>query len=118
MAQFRMGEATNPGPSTQYEVAIGTINVAGLSNKVQELVTFPEGIWTITETQLTEQGQKATLGSMRMAAREQSRNLRCKFGHPAPSRVQDSEAGSWTGVCTLSDWPLQTMMVNWPGATP
>ena len=115
MAQCRMGEATNPGPPS-LDVAIGTINVAGMSNRAHELVDFPCGIWTVTETQLTEHGQKVMLGTMRMAAREQSRNLRCKFGYPAPSRVQDSDAGSWTGVCTLADWPLQMMNVDWPGA--
>lgn len=96
-----------------YRLAIGTVNVAGLANKVEILGDLPPGIWSLTETHLTEAGA----GFVKMAAKQMGRavgrSVRSLYGAPAPSRTVDSSAGTWTGVCVLSDFPCMPVGIDW-----
>eukprot|EP00435_Cladocopium_sp_Y103_P054136 s1486_g17.t1 len=46
--------------------------------------------------------------------RSVGRSLRMVFGAPAPARSIESAAGTWTGVCALSDFPCSSVSVDWP----
>lgn len=115
---FRYGEAPHPGPSdvdaSTLCFTIGAANVAGLSNKIDTLACLPPGVWTLSETHLTDSGMRSARGSIRRMGRAVGRNTRCLFGAPAPPRTLDSHAGSWTGVAVLSDFPCATPSVDWP----
>ena len=97
-----------------YRLAIGTANVAGLSNKVELLGSLPAGIWSLTETHLTAASMCPTQATIKQMGRAVGRSLRTVFGAPAPSRTVDSQAGTWTGVCTMSDFPCNSVTVGWP----
>lgn len=97
-----------------YRFVLGTANVAGLSNKVAVLESLPAGIWSLTETHLTAAGMDPIRIAIKQMGRAVGRSLRTLFGAPAPSRTVDSQAGSWTGVCTVSDFPCATVPVQWP----
>ena len=121
---FRFGEALHPGPCHSsfdvgshpfddgYRIALGTANVAGLSNKVSVVMDLPPGIWGLTETHLTAPGFRAVRKAFRAESKQHDRNLRLAFGAPAPSRSLGSVAGTWTGVCTVSDYPSQVLPVT------
>lgn len=123
---IRFGEASHPGPSTNdcefdppaashlgYRLAIGTANVAGLANKVEVLESLPAGIWSLTETHLTEANMNPVRMAIKQMGRAVGRSLRTVFGAPAPSRHIDSFAGSWTGVGTVCDYPSCSVDVPW-----
>lgn len=111
---FRYGEAPHPGPleadSSVLRFAVGTANVAGLSNKLDTLDVLPPGVWTLSETHLTDDGIKCARSMIA------GRNTRSLYGAPAPPRTLDSHAGAWTGVATVSDFPCAVVPVDWsPG---
>ena len=115
---FRFGEASHPGPVSPtasassepcYRLAIGTANVAGLSNKVGMVMDLPPGIWSLTETHLTEPGFRFIRKAFAAHGKDSQRSIRLQFGAPAPSRTVDSQSGTWTGVCTVSDFPAQAL---------
>eukprot|EP00438_Fugacium_kawagutii_P005452 Skav215021 [mRNA] locus=scaffold966:377373:386589:+ [translate_table: standard] len=127
-----VAEAQNPGPSQAVDfdgaqclvdledashlLCIGTVNVAGLANKVELTATLPSGIWGLTETQLTVGGHRRVKHAMRGCVPPDRPKPRLIFGAGAPSRTPTSDAGTWTGVGVLSDFPLQHVPVTWPGA--
>ena len=116
---FPIGEASNPGPSSdgsEIEFNLGTINVAGLANKVDLTASLAPGFWGCTETQLSYAGQQSFNAAFRHVTRLQNRQVRLVHGAPAPPRLLDSEAGSWTGVLAFSDFPTRPMMAKWSGA--
>ena len=115
---FRFGEALHPGPVASidpdsqpcgFRLAIGTANVAGLSNKVSAVMQLPPGVWSLTETHLTDPGSRSIRKAFAAQSKLTQRMIRLHFGAPAPSRTIDSSAGTWTGVCTVSDFPAQTL---------
>ena len=112
----RIGEATNPGPCSQTVVTMGTVNTAGLSRRVPLVLGLDCGLWALTETQLSESGIKSFKKELQFHAQGEGRNLRFSHGHAAPPRQLSSEAGTWTGVATVSDFPLQQRFVEWKGA--
>ena len=118
---FRFGEATHPGPcdcqgrmDSGISLAVGTANVAGLSNKVSVIMGLPPGLWGLTETHLTAPGFRNVQKAFRAESKQHGRNLRLVFGAPAPTRSIGSIAGTWTGVCTVSDFPAQRLPVTLP----
>ena len=52
--------------------------------------------------------------AFRAESREHGRRLRLTFGAPAPSRSVGSAAGTWTGVCVISDFPSQRLPASLP----
>ena len=113
----------HPGPATcqepldfesGYKLVVGTVNVAGLSNKLEVLPSLPAGIWSLTETHLTAAGMDPVRSAMKQMGRAVGRTIRPVFGAPAPNRTVDSHAGTWTGVCAMSDVPCASVPVNWP----
>ena len=116
---FPIGEAANPGPpplDEGLEFNLGTINVAGLANKVELAATLAPGLWGCTETQLSAKGQQYFNASFRRTAGSQNRMVRMVHGAPAPPRCLDSDAGSWTGVLAFSDFPTRPVTAQWQGA--
>lgn len=88
----RFGEARHPGPNP------------GLG----------PGIWSLAETQLSNQTFKTCSGILRKGARTLNREIRFHGGSPAPLRQGSQWAGKWTGVATLSDVPAVPLDVPWP----
>ena len=117
----RYGEARHPGPWDEEieqnftPFVLGAANVAGLSNKVPSLLELPQGIWGLSETHLTSGGSLAVINQARSLARKEHRLLRFCPGAPAPPRVQDSDAGKWTGVMAFADYPLRALTIPWRG---
>eukprot|EP00435_Cladocopium_sp_Y103_P067936 s1011_g30.t1 len=95
-------------------LAVGTANVAGLSNKVPVLEDLPAGVWSLTETHLTAVNMNPVRMAIKQMGRAVGRSLRTVFGAPAPCRTVDSSAGTWTGVCTVSDYPSASVEIPWP----
>ena len=73
-----------------------------------------EGIWCLSETQLSHVTMPACSRALRSLARQQGRQLRFHHGDVAPIRQNSQWAGSWTGVLTASDFPSQTLRVPLP----
>ena len=121
MPAQRIGEASHPGPldascDTDFvPFTLGTANVAGLGNKVPSLMDLPQGIWGLCETHLTSYGIGAVKTQAKCLAKRECRMLRLCHGAPAPPRVEDSGSGKWTGVLTMSDYPLRELQVPWRG---
>ncbi|CAK9082890.1 Retrovirus-related Pol polyprotein from type-1 retrotransposable element R2, partial [Durusdinium trenchii] len=95
---------------------MGSTNPSGLSRRVSEVMQLPPGIWSFSETQLTEQGFRSFASQARHLAKEQGRQLRIHSGAAAPPRFLGSAAGAWTGVLTMSDFPQQLVHPQWKGA--
>ncbi|CAK9020036.1 unnamed protein product, partial [Durusdinium trenchii] len=84
--------------------------------RVSEVMQLPPGIWSFSETQLTEQGFRSFASQARHLAKEQGRQLRIHSGAAAPPRFLGSAAGAWTGALTMSDFPQQLVHPQWKGA--
>ncbi|CAK9082832.1 Retrovirus-related Pol polyprotein from type-1 retrotransposable element R2, partial [Durusdinium trenchii] len=95
---------------------MGSTNPSGLSRRVSEVMQLPPGIWSFSETQLTEQGFRSFASQARHLAKEQGRQLRIHSGAAAPPRFLGSAAGAWTGALTMSDFPQQLVHPQWKGA--
>ena len=125
---FRIGEASHPGPCSLdpvfvedemvdgFRFRLGTANVAGLANKTPIVGSLDSGLWGLTETHLTYEGMKGVKSALKGFGLSQGRLLRPVFGAPAPARAVGSDAGSWTGVGLLADFPTQPLNVEWPPA--
>ena len=119
---MRVGEASNPGPPNT-DVAddenclfvLGTANVAGLSNKIDEFLNLPAGLWGLTETHLTHAGISTAKKAIGAGARRDHRLVRALPGASVAPRVQDSVSGTWSGVMWCSDFPSRRLNVPWRG---
>ena len=113
MGTFRIGEAANPGPSTDGAFTVGAINPTGLLNKVSQLQTLPSrSIWGVSETHLTSAG----LHHFRRELTLHKSSLKCYASHPAPplSKATGSIGGKAAGVSVLSPFPGHNMHHKWP----
>ena len=115
-ASCRLGEADNPGPQTSHLdlLAVGTSNPGGLRRKETHLLEKGPGIWTMTETHLSQTTMKTTAGILRSGGNNLNRTIRPIFSAPAPLRCGSDWAGSWSGVSTTSDFPSTKLQVPWP----
>ena len=115
-AGIRFGEARHPGPDLDQDswLTVGVANPGGLRAKEDILLSMGPGIWTMTETQLSQVTTKTTERSLRAGGHKLNRRIRCHFSHPAPLRQGSQWAGRWTGVCTTTDWPSTVLQVPWP----
>ena len=112
---MRVGEARNPGPDVQYtSLQIGTTNPTGLRGKESLLMEAGEGIWHLSETQLSQATQASTRRAFRSLGTACNRRVRPIFGAPAEVRTNSRWAGSWTGVLIASDFPSQQLTLPWP----
>lgn len=93
---------------------MGVTNPGGLRAKEDMVLAMGPGIWTRTETQLSQVTAKSTARSFRGGGNKLHRNVRPHFSHPAPLRQGSTWAGKWTGVCTISDWPSTAIQLPWP----
>ena len=110
----RIGEAMNPGPHTEQLLTVGVSNPGGLRQKEDILLSFPKGIWSMTETHLSATTKKTCSGILRRKGAEQGRIIRPLFGADAPLRAGSTWSGSWTGVACISDIPATTLDIPWP----
>ena len=69
---------------------------------------------SLKHTYLTEANMNPVRMAIKQMGRAVGRSLRTVFGAPAPSRLIDSFAGSWTGVGTVFDYPSCSVDVPWP----
>ena len=121
MMAHRVGEAKNPGPpecniQEGIPFVLGTANVDGMQQRISTALALPQGLWGFTETHLTSAGIAAVTAQAKAAARRDGRLLRVCAGAPAPPRVRDATAGSWSGVMFFADCPTQRLQVNWRGS--
>ena len=111
----RIGEASHPGPDSDTSLVwLGTSNPSGIRGKEWLYGDLPYGIWNVSETHLSEAGQRYTRGAIRQINREQGRNLQLLCGAPAPLRARSAEAGTWTGVAVITDLIPKPITVFWP----
>ena len=116
-AGTRYGEALHPGPEddhSDYWLTVGVTNPGGVRAKEDMLLAMGPGIWTLTETQLSQITTKSTARTLRSGGHKLHRNIRAHVSHPAPLRHGSQWAGRWTGICTTSDWPSTSLQVPWP----
>ena len=63
------------------------------------------GIWCYAETHLTMASQKMMAAALAHGGWQQNRQVRSHFGAPVQYRSNSVEAGTWSGVGILSDYP-------------
>ena len=111
---IRYGEATHPGPEWGNMLTVGVSNPCGLRQKEDQLLQLGPGIWSLAETQLSQQTFRTSSGILHRRARELNREIRFFGGAPAPLRFGSTWAGKWTGVAVLSDVAATVLDVPWP----
>ena len=110
----RFGEAENPGPTEAMgSFVLGTVNPTGVRNKEGLLTELGQGIWTVTETQLSSVTSRSSAICLKSLARQQGRQVRVMQGAPAPIRTHSDWAGGWTGVLCMSDYPSRQLQLPW-----
>lgn len=116
---FRYGEADHPGPDDPVPVQvetelqqpppstlrIGCSNPCGLRGKEALARQLGCGIWCYAETHLTMASQKMMAAALAHGGWQQNRQVRSHFGAPVQYRSNSVEAGTWSGVGILSDYP-------------
>ena len=111
----RIGEASHPGPEQDTStVWLGTTNPSGLRNKEWLYGTLPYGVWNVSETHLSEVGQRSARQQVGKINREHGRNLHLLCGAATPLRARSAEAGNWTGVAVISDLVPRPISIFWP----
>lgn len=105
----RVGEASNPGPST---FVVGAINPTGLLGKVEHIAALPPGVYGVSETHLS------SLGVSQFRRELQSHRVPAKFLSSQPAPLIRSSMGVIGGKCTgvgfVSHHPGRNLPVNWP----
>ena len=115
-AVIRYGEADHPGPTLDTDdlampslssttLRIGCSNPGGLKGKEHAALSLGCGIWCFAETHLTLASQRSVAFTVTQQATTLNRQVRTHFGSPVPYRANSLEAGTWSGVGVLSDFP-------------
>ena len=112
---IRFGEADNPGPRTPTKVHIGVTNPSWLRTKEAICLDHEVGILGLCETQLSVHTQRTCSAQLERLAGDNGRLLRVHMGAPVAVRTTSTWAGGWAGVCTLSDYPSQSLQLPWQG---
>lgn len=106
VGQIRVGEAMNPGPW-----GLGIANPTGLASKASRFKAFPDGIYAISETQLS------SVGVSRFQAELWSQGTQFKLlhGKPAPPKKStlSSTGGKHLGAGFLSSFPSRHLQGRW-----
>lgn len=113
---IRYGEADHPGPFFEdadhdmpppisSSLRIGCSNPGSLKGKEHAALSLGCGIWCFAETHLTLAAQRSVAFTVTQAATKLNRQVRTHFGSPVPYRANSLEAGTWSGVGVLSDFP-------------
>ena len=105
----RYGEALHPGPAEETLFHLGTVNVAGATNKIEAISELPFGHWGLTEAHLTEVGIRSFRSSFVGSRRCNNRLGKLAFGAPVPPRSLESTAGTWAGTLSASDLPIRLL---------
>eukprot|EP00438_Fugacium_kawagutii_P028090 Skav211003 [mRNA] locus=scaffold1610:94452:115803:- [translate_table: standard] len=106
------GEALNPGPPP---LCIGFSNPSGLRGKESHALAMGPGIWNFSETQLSHVTQRSCSTCLRSLAVQEGRDLRIHMGEPVATRANSQWAGTWSGVCTFSDFPSREVALAYGG---
>eukprot|EP00438_Fugacium_kawagutii_P032420 Skav234923 [mRNA] locus=scaffold840:956698:961575:+ [translate_table: standard] len=111
------GEALNPGPGcgAQHVVSVGFTNPSGLRGKEAQALSLGQGIWNFAETQLSHVTQRSSWQSFRSLAVASGRDLRVHMGAPVATRANSQWAGTWSGVCAISDHPSKELSLAYGG---
>eukprot|EP00438_Fugacium_kawagutii_P015810 Skav206886 [mRNA] locus=scaffold3287:72863:77896:+ [translate_table: standard] len=113
----RLGEAVNPGPCIDSDASLLTVGVGnpgGLRSKEDLLLDLGAGIWTMTETQLSDTTMTTTAAILRSSGRQRNRNVRSVYSAPAALRPGSDWAGRWSGVMVCADFPSTILPLQWP----
>ena len=109
---LRIGEARHPGPSL---VHFGASKPAGLRRKELHACELGPGVWSFSETQLSNVTQKTCIAQLKSIAHGAHRDVRVYHGAPVQTRVNSTWAGSWSGVSVLSDFPGRMVTLPFRG---
>ena len=122
---FRFGEADNPGPVDCHDddeglpplssscVRVGCSNACGLRGKESMALQLGSGIWCFSETHLTTVLQRTVANTLTGLGRQLHRQVRAHFGAPVCFRSNSMQAGTWSGVGILSDFPSREITLSW-----
>ena len=102
----RVGEGQHPGP----DVWIGTTNPSGLRGREESYYQLPQGVWCVSETQLTGINQRDV--SMKVS-RLNRHDLQVPHGAPVMPRSASSMSGTWAGVMALADLICRPVGIHW-----
>ena len=110
---IRIGEAKNPGPSTQPGLTLGAINPTGLLRKAASFSQLPSNadvIWGICETHLSEMGIKKFKTELKFT----NKALMLHHGAPAPYRSQAITAtgGTHVGTAFVTNVPSRKLQLQ------
>eukprot|EP00438_Fugacium_kawagutii_P000488 Skav216948 [mRNA] locus=scaffold3396:197642:204095:+ [translate_table: standard] len=108
---LRCGEAQNPGPSEENVVPFGFSNPGGIRNKEEVVLALGPGVWHFSETQLSVTTQRTFAARMKALAAPMHRSLRLHLGAAVAPRPGSEWAGTWAGVCSVSDHPSQELQL-------
>ena len=114
VGNFRIGEASLPGPSsapTEASWSIGVCNPSGLLGKSHIIAQIPSDVIAVSETHLTTVSRNSFLGSLKAT---NSGLCQMVTGAPMAPRSIVSEAGDWAGVSIISKCPSRALQVGWP----
>ena len=109
---LRIGEAANPGPSSSFFIT--TSNPGGLRGKEPHLLDLRIGIHAVSEAQVSGMMEHRVRSTISHLARPLGRQAWTLFGHPSALRASSSWAGIWSGVATVSDYPCNSVSLDWP----
>ena len=106
VGQFRVGEASNPGPW-----GLGISNPTGLASKADRFKAFPEGVYAISETQLSSVG----VARFQSELRTHCSKFKLLHGKPAPPKKDSlsSTGGKHLGVGFLTSFPGRHLQGKW-----
>ena len=94
LSHFRIGEASNPGPTECGQWSLGAANPTGLSGKAAMFQDFVPGIYGVCETHLTAPG----LARFRAELAQTGSKFKFTSGAPAPTKKSSVLS---TGASTL-----------------
>lgn len=87
----------------------GFSNPSGLRNKEEIVIGLGTGVWSFSETHLSQITQRSCTARLRHLAAAEGRNLMAHMGAPVATRPNSEWAGTWSGVATITDAPSQVL---------
>ena len=109
LTMCRIGEARVPGPDAPWK--LGICNPSGLQGKHHILSSIDANVVAISETHLTKAARRNLALSLRSTG---SKFKQVLTGAPLAPRADSSDAGLWSGVAMVSEYPCRSLAVDWP----
>ncbi len=72
------------------------------------------GAWGVSETHLTQIGQRRTRAKFEHLSRSTSSSFTCQFGAAVEPRARSLTAGTWAGVMMVGAAQFRPIRIQWP----